>query len=191
MQTQEKIRTFVAIKISAEMEKELGRFLAELKKDRADVKWVNHESIHLTLKFLGNLTASQVESVIEVVQKASVEFSIFHLKADEKGAFPNLKRPKVFWVGLSQADDSTLLNLQSKMETELAEIGFEKEVRKFHPHLTIGRVRRFKNLDDITEKFMAYELAEIEFEVKEILIMKSVLTPKGAVYSIQKAIPLK
>lgn len=191
MQTQEKIRTFVAIQISVELQEELGRFLAELKKKHADVKWVNHDSIHLTLKFLGNLTASQIEMVIAAVQQACEGVSEFHLKTGERGAFPNLKRPKVFWVGLSYANDPTLINLQSKIEAVLAEIGFEKETRKFHAHLTIGRVRRFKNMDDVVQKFMEYDLAEIEFDVQEVLIMKSVLTPKGAVYSIQKAIPLK
>ncbi len=190
MHTEEKIRTFVAIKITSELEKELSNFIEELRKIRCDVKWVKAESVHLTLKFLGNIHATDVAKVFEAVSNAVREFSSFRLNTAEKGAFPSLKRPRVFWVGLAEKNDHTLIPLQSKVDKKLAELGFEKEKRKFHPHLTVGRVRSPKNIEEITKRFMEYGFPKIEFNVDQVLVMKSKLTPKGAIYSVQNAVSL-
>lgn len=190
MQTEEKIRTFVATKISSELEKELANFIEELRKIRREVKWVKPESVHLTLKFLGNIPPTNVVDVSKAVSSATREFSNFQLTTGEKGAFPSLKRPRIFWLGLAEENDQTLIPLRNRIEDELAQIGFEKEKRKFHPHLTVGRVHSPKNIDEMTQKFMDYPFPEIRFNVDEILIMKSQLTPRGAIYSVQKAVPL-
>lgn len=191
MQAEEQIRTFVAINISSELREAFKTFTEELIKIGGDVKWVMPESIHLTLKFLGNLPASKIEPVNKVVQKACMGYSSFRLKSGGKGAFPTLKRPRIFWVGLTETDNHILAGLQSKVERELSEIGFEKEGRKFHPHLTVGRVRSSKKITEVTKEFMDYHFPEIEFIVDQVLVMKSELTPRGAIYSIQKAIPLQ
>jgi len=191
MQSKEKIRTFVAINISSELGQALRKLIEELIKVGGDVKWVKPESIHLTLRFLGNLTASKIEPLYEAVQKGCEGFSTFRLKSGSKGAFPNLKRPRVYWVGLTETDDHILTDLQAKVETALSEVGFEKESRKFHPHLTMGRVRSPKKIAEVTQKFVDYHFPGIEFNVDRVLIMKSELTPRGAIYSIQKAVLLK
>lgn len=191
MQTIEKIRTFIAIKISPELENELNTFLEELKKIQCNVKWVNAKSIHLTLKFLGNHSSSEIEKVTESVKRGSQDFSVFKLKTGEKGAFPSLKRPRVFWVGLAENNNQTLIPLQKEIDNQLSDLGFEKESRGFHPHLTVGRVRSPGNIIEVTQKFTDYSFPEIEFAVDQILVMKSELTPKGAIYSIQNTIPLK
>lgn len=191
MQTAEETRTFIAIKISPELENELRNFIEKLKKVQGNVKWVNAESVHLTLKFMGNLPIAKVEKVTNAVKRGSGDFSKFKLKTGEKGAFPSLKRPRVFWLGLMENDNQKLIPLQKEIDNQLSDLGFEKESRKFHPHLTVGRVRSPKNIDEVTQKFMEYPFPEIEFTIDQIFVMKSNLTPKGAIYSVQSTIPLK
>jgi RNA 2',3'-cyclic 3'-phosphodiesterase len=190
MQSEEKIRTFIAINISFELREAFRSFLEELIRIGGDVKWVRPESIHLTLKFLGNLDASKIQPVCEAVQKTCEGFSTFRLRSGQKGAFPNLKRPRVFWVGLTETNGEILADLQAKLELVLAEVGFESEARRFHPHITVGRVRSAKKIDEVAHKFMEYRFPELEFMADQVLIMKSELTPRGALYSIQKAVPL-
>jgi 2'-5' RNA ligase len=190
MQSEEKIRTFIAINISSELREAFRLFIGELIRIGGDVKWVKPESIHLTLRFLGNLAASKIQLVCDAVQKTCDGFSTVRLRTGAKGAFPNLKRPKVFWVGLAETDGEILADLQAKLEMVLAEMGFEKEGRGFHPHLTLGRVRSPKKIDEVTHKFMEYRFPEIEFMADQVLVMKSKLTPHGALYSVQKTVPL-
>jgi 2'-5' RNA ligase len=140
---------------------------------------------------MGNLTTAEVEKVTNAVKRGSVDFSKFNLKTSEKGAFPSLKRPRVFWLGLMENDNQKLLPLQKEIDNKISELGFEKESRKFHPHLTVGRVRSPKNIDEVIQKFMEYPFQEIEFTVDQIFVLKSDLTPKGAFYSVQSTIPLK
>lgn len=190
MHTDETIRTFIAIKISSELEQAFKKLLEELKRVQCNVKWVNPESVHLTLKFLGNLTKTKIGEVLEGTKEASRDFSSFQIRTKERGAFPSIKRPRVFWVGL-EADSQTLIQLQNKIDDELSGLGFEKDTRRFHPHLTVGRVRSPKNIGKVIQKFVEYPFPEIEFKVEQILIMKSELTPKGALYSIQNTVSLK
>lgn len=191
MRSEEKIRTFIAIKISPELEAALNAFLEELRKIRCDIKWVKAEGVHLTLKFLGNIPYADVLKISDGVVKAVQGFGSLRLRTGEKGAFPSLKRPRVFWVDLGEDNDRNLLEVQSQIEEKLSELGFEKERRRFHPHLTVGRVRSPKNIEEVTRKFMENPFPEIAFNVDQILIMKSDLTPKGAVYTVQKTVPLK
>lgn len=191
MSSEEKIRTFIAIKISPELEAELHTFLEALRKIRCDVKWVKPEAVHLTLKFLGNIRPEEVEKVFDAVRSAVRDVSEFRLRSGEKGAFPSLKRPRVLWVGLGEKGDHNLTTIQNSLEEELSELGFERQARKFHPHLTVGRVRSPKNIEEVTRRFMEYQFPEIEFAVDQILIMKSDLTPKGAIYTVQKAVSLR
>ena len=190
MHTDETIRTFIAIRISSELEQAFKKLLEELKRVQCNVKWVNPESVHLTLKFLGNLTKTKIGEVLEGTKEASRDFSSFQIRTKERGAFPSIKRPRVFWVGL-EADGQTLIQLQNKIDDELSGLGFEKDTRRFHPHLTVGRVRSPKNIGKVIQKFVEYPFPEIEFKVEQILIMKSELTPKGALYSIQNTVSLK
>jgi 2'-5' RNA ligase len=182
------IRTFIAIKIPNELEDAFGDLIRQMRKLPGDVRWVNPHSIHLTLKFLGEITPEQVRDVCAAMEKAATDIPKFALKTGLKGAFPSLKRPRVFWVGLTEMNNHYLLDLQKNVEDELAGIGFPKEKRTFKPHLTVGRVKNSRGIEKVTETFMNYQFPEIEFSASEILVMKSELTPKGAIYTVQKII---
>lgn len=187
----QKIRTFIAVKISPEVEKVLDSLMGEMRRMPASVKWVKPQSIHITLKFLGEITREELEKVFAGVQTAVGEYPSFTLKTADGGAFPSLERPKVFWVGLDPRGKERLIPLQQAIEASLASRGFSREKRSFSPHLTVGRVKGSLHLREISQHFSAYSFPTIEFPVDEVLVMKSQLTPGGAVYTVQKAFPLK
>ena len=185
------IRTFIAIKISRELEAAFDTLIHSMKKNPGPVRWVNPQSIHLTLKFLGEITPVQVEDVCKGVEKAVTAIPPFSLKSGSKGAFPSPKRPRVFWLGLAETGEPHLFDMQKNIEEEMALCGFPKERRPFKPHLTVGRVKDSREIETISNIFMEYQFPEIEFSADEVLVMKSELTPQGARYSVQKSFPLK
>lgn len=162
----------------------------ELRQSPGDVKWVNPNGIHITLKFLGDLSRDAVERVSDCIESAVSGKLAFTLKTGEKGAFPSLKRPRVFWVGLQAENKDQLISLQKSVEDALTDAGFPKETRQYKPHLTIGRVRGNRDIETATRDFTEYPFPETEIPVTEVLIMKSELTPKGAVYTVQRAFSL-
>lgn len=184
------IRTFIAVKISSELEAAFQALVRKMRKLTGEVRWVDPQSIHVTLKFLGEITPAQVQEVFAAVQRAAKGIPPFSLKAGGKGAFPSLQRPRVFWVGLAEPGGDHLMTLQRNIEEELYLAGFPKEERGFKPHLTVGRVKGMKNIETISKTFMEYPFPEIEFPADQVLVMKSDLTPGGAMYTVQKALPL-
>ena len=187
----QKIRTFIAIKIPAELQKAFEELIGHMRRTPGDVRWVNPHSVHITLKFLGEISAEEMERVFGGMEEAVAGIPAFSLVTGSKGAFPNLKRPRVYWVGLAETGDSHLFRLQKNIEKEMALCGFPKEERAFKAHLTVGRVKSARGMEAISELFMKYPFPQIEFTANEVLVMKSELTPRGPIYSVQKAFSLK
>ncbi len=186
----QKIRTFIAIKIPIALVNAFDDMLSEMRRIDSGVKWVNPRSIHLTLKFLGSITPDQREKVFESVATAVQGEPALTLKTAQPGAFPSMKRPKVFWLGLQPDHLDDLSRIHTKLETELAKNGFPKETRAFKPHLTIGRVKNAKNLAEVTKKCIGYTFPQFGIPVTKMLVMKSELSRSGAIYTVQKAFPL-
>jgi 2'-5' RNA ligase len=186
----QQIRSFIAISISSELRDEIERLLAVLKSIPGNIKWVNSDSVHLTLKFLGNISILQVEQINSILKESVNGITTFQLKTSGKGAFPSVKNPRVYWIGIEETENNNLILIQKKIEEELIRIGFESEKRKFSPHLTIGRVRDFKNIQQVNNVFINHDFPTIEFSVQNIFLMKSQLTPRGAIYSVQNSVKL-
>ena len=100
----EKLRTFIAIGLPAEIKAFLGKLQETLKKSNADVKWVKPENIHLTLKFLGEREKKKIDEIIKIIDDVSSEASVFQLEISSIGAFPKKEYPRVIWVGLNEGD---------------------------------------------------------------------------------------
>ena len=191
----EEIRSFIAIELSEEVKGGLARLRRELERDEHRfVKWVDPEGIHLTLKFLGNIAFKQVAEVTKVIEEASRGISPFHLEVSGLGAFPNLKQPRVLWVGIGGEIDE-LSSLQQNIDSALASLGFAKEERPFVSHLTLARIRQgaspmerrsFGELAMSTNFETRYPL-----DVKSISLMRSQLTPKGAIYTCLSEVELQ
>jgi 2'-5' RNA ligase len=189
----EQIRCFIAIELPEEIKAGLSRIQAKLKSGDFSVKWVDPYSIHLTLKFLGNVNADMTGQITEAIVEAALGVSPFHLEIKELGVFPNLRRVQVIWVGVS-GDLDKLLQLQKRLETNLARLGFAPEARAFTPHLTLGRVREQASADE--RQKLGELIAGTKFEagytlpVEAISLMRSQLTREGAIYSQLSSVKL-
>jgi len=183
----EEIRSFIAIELPEEAKEGLAGLRSKLERDEHKfIKWVEPGSIHLTLKFLGNILSSQVAEVVEAMEGATQGIAPFHLEISGMGAFPNLKQPRVFWVGISGELDK-LSKLQRNIDSALVPLGFAKEDRSFMPHLTLARIRQGASPGErrtFGELVGASRFEEKYYiEVDSINLMKSQLTPAGAIYS--------
>jgi 2'-5' RNA ligase len=192
----EKIRTFIAIELDESIKDGLTRLQERLKgkAPRGSVRWVRSEGIHLTLKFLGDVPADQIGEITEALQESCQSFAPFSLSCGGLGCFPNLKRPRVVWVGV-QEETGTLAQLQKAIEKNVAPLGYPPEKRKFSPHLTLGRVQRRVSPGDLRrlgELVGASEIGTLgQMKVHSVNLMRSDLRPSGAVYTQLAEVELK
>lgn len=187
----ETIRAFIAFEIPDDVLSSLSRVQEGLKSYGFQAKWVRPQSIHLTLKFLGDIQATHVQPIAGVMCDAAEGYAPLSLCGHGIGVFPNMRRPRVIWVGLA-GQVNLLGELQQKLDDGLSEIGFKKEDRSFKGHLTLGRFKTRINSTDMIralEKFAEFETEA--FTGDQLILFKSELTPAGAVYSKLEHISLK
>jgi 2'-5' RNA ligase len=187
----EKLRAFIAISLPEPVLQGIVTAQETLKRSGLKIRWVRKEGIHLTLKFLGDIDRDSVEKISEAMERATGSFSPFTLWAEGIGVFPNLRRPRVAWVGLS-GDIEILRALQRDLESQLSGLGFPKEKRPFKGHLTLGRVKG--RLDGIKLQEALEDLGDFRtesFTAQSLVLFQSELRPDGAVYSRLAEVPLK
>ena len=182
----EKIRSFIAVELPRELKAELTKLQAKLKMERPRIKWVSPDSIHLTLKFLGDVETTAVDRITQAMTEAVHGIDPFELSIGQLGVFPNPRQVQVVWVGLEGQLD-TLDRLYHRLEDSMAKAGFPPEKRGFKPHLTLARVAD-EAMPDERKRFgdlIAINKAEIDYSLKVngLSLMKSALTPRGAVYT--------
>lgn len=179
----ETIRAFVALTLPPPVAEALAAVIQELVprvSDRA-VKWVEPERIHLTLRFLGNTPVDQVEPIGTVLDTVAAANAPFSLSLDRLGCFPNERRPRVIWVGL-KGDVHALQTLKAALDKALAPLGWEPEERRFHAHLTLGRVKRQEG-----EIALPWGTAVVpaSWHVKALHLIESQLRSTGPIYTIR------
>ena len=186
----EQIRSFIAIELPEEVREGLARLKKELERDEHKfVKWVDPGGIHLTLKFLGNIPSKRVTEITHAIEEAAQGISQFHLEISGLGAFPSLRQARVFWVGIGGEVDK-LSRLQQNIDSALAALGFAKEERSFVPHLTLARIRQ--GASPLERRSFCELVGSTIFEdkyhinVEAINLMRSQLTPAGAIYTCLK-----
>jgi 2'-5' RNA ligase len=191
----EQVRAFIAIELPDELKLALIRLQDQLKSGgQTSVKWVDPYSIHLTLKFLGNIGRDTVGGITTALEEAARGIHPFRLEARGLGAFPGLKRVQVVWVGVTGEVDR-LRQLQQRIESNLAPLGFVPESRPFTPHLTIARLRDRVTPDE--RQSLGHLIGSTSFDtvyvinVGSIHLMRSQLTREGAVYSRISSVKLK
>jgi 2'-5' RNA ligase len=190
----EQIRSFIAIELPEEAREGLARLRKELERsEHRFVKWVEPGGIHLTLKFLGNIPSKRITEITGAIEEAVQGISPFHLEISSLGAFPSLRQARVLWVGIGGEVDK-LSRLQQNIDSALAVLGFAKEERPFVPHLTLARLRPGASL---LERRSFGELVDstifedkYHIEVEAVSLMRSQLTPAGAVYTGLSAVDL-
>ena len=184
------IRTFVAIDVPAGVRESIGGFQAGLKRHDADVKWVRPESIHITLKFLGDVAGGRIGEMANALRGAVEGASPFRVSVEGTGVFPGGQKPRVLWIGVKEGAEA-LSVLASHVDAALSGLGFDREKRKYSAHLTIGRVRSPKGIQPVVEAMQSAAFEAGVIEAEEIVLMKSDLQPMGAVYTALERIKLR
>jgi len=142
------VRSFIAIHLPPDVRAELTSLEDKLKARRHPfVKWVDPESMHLTLKFVGDAAVDSIPQIVEAMADVARGHSPFDLHVAGTGAFPNWQRPQVVWVGVGGESDK-LNALHRELESALSPMGFTPESRSFSAHLTLGRLRDRVTADD-------------------------------------------
>ncbi len=179
------MRAFIAIELSEKIRAGLAQIQSCLKHSEDDVKWAEKENIHLTIKFLGEISEENCSKVKAALDITAGSFKPFKLKLKDIGVFPKIGLPRVIWAGIDKGarESSEIARL---MDEELSKIGFESEARPFAAHATIGRVRSPKNIEALKEKLAT--IGDLGFGIKEqivdsISLFQSKLTPTGPIYT--------
>ena len=191
----EKIRAFVAIEMPEEAKAHLAGVVRRLQDANLNgVRTSRPEGIHLTLKFLGDISHRRLGPIEKALRAVVEEYDPFRLALGEPGVFPNADRPRVLWVGV-HGDASALESLAGAVEDALEPLGFPRDKRGFNAHLTVARIRdgtpvgdRQKAVDVLQEKA---EDSTTEIDVKAVSLMRSTLHPTGAIYDCLVSFPLK
>jgi 2'-5' RNA ligase len=189
------IRAFIAIKLSPEIHqglKDLNLLLKQRLPD-APVRWVQVNNIHLTLKFLGDVSTANLETLTKLLQSEALNYPTFEISVGELGAFPSAHRPRVVWVGVQAPAE--LNNLQQGIEQKMARLGYKSEDRPFSPHLTLGRVSRNAGTQDFVRMEAALTTTKVSYIgamlVNAVHLFKSDLQSSGPIYTELLEAPLK
>jgi 2'-5' RNA ligase len=174
------IRSFLAISLPAQILQVVEDLMRLLRPFSSGLRLTRLESLHLTLKFLGNIEEGSISAIEQEAVQAGRLCSPFSLCLEQLGFFPNSSRPRVVWVGITH--DPGLIRLQQQLEDGLARLGFERERRAFHPHLTLARVKSQKNRRSLVDVLRNREVAGPSFQVTEFHLFRSILHPHGAEY---------
>lgn len=178
----EKIRSFIAFDVEdKDVIKRIVQAQEKLVKTGADLKLIKPENIHVTIRFLGNITSEMVNEVYEEMRKVS--YKPFKIELRGLGAFPNLKYLRVIWVGIKEGVNE-LISIFNQLEPQLRRLGLKPDTKGFSPHITIARVRSSRHKTELAQQVK--ELADYEFGLikgEKLRLKKSVLSPKGPVYS--------
>jgi RNA 2',3'-cyclic 3'-phosphodiesterase len=176
------MRLFVAINFTSKDRQRMGRAARRMREAELPVRWVDPDQIHMTLKFLGEVRPERVADVKTAVSQVAAKTQPFNMRMSGSGAFPTTRRPKVIWLGAVASPE--LRCLKHDLEWELAPLGFEREVRAFHPHVTLGRARVDARAGDFRgfEDLVAAMDFTAEITVRSVDLMKSTLSAKGARY---------
>lgn len=200
----EQIRTFIAIELDDPQKRALSDLQSRLKRERGSnaIRWTAPENIHLTLKFLGNVDADMMLDLQGAVADACTGASPFVLKLGGVGAFPNINRANVVWIGV-QGDIEAATKLAQNIDEACAALGFPHEERPFSPHLTLGRVNRDasprdrQGISEMITNAAARELEPLQrskghvLRVERVSVMKSELSSGGSKYTRLSGITLR
>lgn len=189
------IRAFIAVELPAEVKKELAELEAQLKKNSPQiVRWVDSNNIHITLKFLGEIPEESIDELMLAMEEGANGIKPFNLEVSGVGAFPNMERARVVWVGV-KGDLAQISQLQKNIEGNTEQLGFPREARGFTPHLTVGRVRNEASSNE--RQRLGKVLAETRFTatnkivVNALNLMRSQLNSNGAIYTRLGSVQLK
>jgi 2'-5' RNA ligase len=187
------IRAFIAISLSEEIYQaiDLVMDVLKVKLPNAPLRWAPARNIHLTLKFLGDVSEAKLDRLQETLQAEVSQHTIFEMSVGHFGAFPSLYKPRVLWIGVGSSGSTQsvqpLQAIQAGIESQMAGLGYPKEERAFSPHLTLARVARYASAEEvqaISRAISGYEPGLLgTIKVGEVHLYRSELSRAGAVYT--------
>jgi 2'-5' RNA ligase len=184
------MRVFIAIELDQPGKRAVGKLIEKIGRVPGRVRWVGPEQMHLTLAFLGDVPAERVAEIAAAMKRSAAGVGPFPFAIQGLGAFPDLRHPRVIWVGLVEPS-GTLVRLQSALAAELAKIGYPPEERSFHPHLTLARAKELDRQADY-EQLLAprRDFLGPEQLAGEMLLISSELAPTGPIYTVVATVGL-
>jgi 2'-5' RNA ligase len=181
------LRAFLAVELPTTLQDQIQSATAGLQQALGHdvIRWVPSHNIHLTLKFLGDISPSGIALIEQMLVAAVEQFAAFDVQVEGLGCYPNARRPRVLWVGLKTPTE--LGSLQRAIEADAARLGYASEEREFSPHLTIGRVRQNTSSGDLQAIRTAVEQCRVGLlgtaRVDAVHLFKSELRPEGSIYT--------
>lgn len=196
-------RLFIAVPLPDEVRDLMARIVADLRREDLPFRWVDADSGHLTLHFLGDTPPENAELLRMALYEPMKRYEAFDLRTADLGAFPAMKRPRVLWLGL-WGPAHRLESIRDGVGEVLEAFEFEIDEKPFHPHITIGRLRESRNvrvselpgkirakLDELAEQGVVTHEKPVPFPVREVQLVRSHLSHEGARYEIIQSYPLK
>ena len=183
-------RLFVALELPRALRESIAGLLAPLRAVSSPVKWERTDKLHVTLRFIGDTPGERVPLLVSGLRRASEEITeAFTVRFSSTGFFPPNRHPKVLWIGLTEGNNP-LIRLHTVIERELLSLGMEQADRRFHPHITVGRIRNQVPSSRLLEEFEKLTLHSDPVKVEEFVLMKSELRPDTSVYSVLERFPI-
>ncbi|MEA2086942.1 MAG: RNA 2',3'-cyclic phosphodiesterase [Candidatus Caldatribacteriota bacterium] len=186
----EKVRSFIAVNLNPEIKEYLASLQAALNIPETKIKWVGKDNLHLTMKFLGDISSEQRELLKSILKEIASQHNPFIIKLSSNiGTFPTYQMPRIIWVGIKEGINE-LKELYNSIEDNLVNQGFPREDKDFHGHITIGRVKFIRDKTNFIQILKRIEVNNFTQEVGSIDLMESKLTPSGPIYNITAKFPL-
>jgi 2'-5' RNA ligase len=182
-------RLFIAVETPREIREQVVQIQHNLREAKADVRWEPEEKLHATLKFLGDTPEEDIGSIVEALGTVGSLHPQCEILYTGVGCFPTLRAPRVVWIGIEDPAGS-LRSLFMSLEDRMEQLGFARETRAFHPHLTLGRVKGPRNLGGLLARLKTVTFQSEPVIVQEIALVKSDLRSTGSVYTTLNTFPL-
>ena len=179
------LRVFCAVELPVGVRSRVGDHIADLRSRMPGVRasWDHYEKLHITLKFLGEIEQERAALLRDAAARAAQSVSPFSIIIEGAGAFPPRGLPRVLWLGVRDAS-GLLAQLQLNLENECEGVGFAREARPFHPHLTIARLRsKPEDARSLAALHREKGFAPAEVSVNHLILMRSRLGPGGSIYT--------
>ncbi len=180
-------RLFIALDLPESILNEITGIRKSIYNDES-IRWESKEKLHITLKFLGDVNDGLIPAFSQTLRALCAESDKIVLKYKSFGYFYRNRTPKILWLGFDY--DDNLINLNNKINESFEQFGFEREKRKFKPHLTLLRIKGKEDRKKM-DSFLDYELPDRSFVCPSVTLFKSDLTPAGSVYTAIEKFKLK
>ncbi|MFI4876095.1 MAG: RNA 2',3'-cyclic phosphodiesterase [Blastopirellula sp. JB062] len=178
-------RCFIAMAVTDEVKRRAQNLIDVLAGSHADVKWVEPDNMHITLSFLGDVTPEETVEISRAAMRGAAAVSSFDFMIAGAGAFPEIARPRTMWLGVTQGNDA-FCQMQAAIAAELTAIGYPETARKYHPHLSLGRIKRpspqVARLTELLEEHALFEAGVSP--AMEARIYASALERRGPKYTL-------